>query len=522
MFKQTDPEVKNRGICPKCDKVTPAHHIEREGKVYFVKECPDCGVTETLLSSDAERYRQKREMLSYQCEAEETCSLKCYNCNIHRTPTLVFIDVTNRCNMNCPICLANIPAMGFRFDPPLEYFDKIFHRLSELEPKPKLELFGGEPTVRNDLIEIIMLAKEKYGLSARVVTNGLRLADEEYCQNLLATGTELMFSFDGHDPEIYKLTRKHPEAVKQKLQALANIAKHRKSKITIMTCVGEGINDHAMAEMIDFCHEGRDYIAALDLIPLTANWGPEQVAVESSTIEDIERIMNQAAPGTEYFPAGMLQHLKTLAANFDVGRLTFGGAHPNCEVVAAFVSDGEKYSPISRFLKRSLRETICDFVKLDEEYGRKLERSLLAKLFGRKGRQLVYGKALLAFIKQNLDMQEVFEDNASKKIRKIIWGLIRGEKMKNLLRKHTRFHGILRSIILPFEEKDCVEAARLVICPAAFAYEHPLTKEIRFMPVCAWPTYKNDILRKTAESYGVDQTDGHEDQDALSQVASGS
>ena len=48
------------------------------------------------------------------------------------------------------------------------------------------------------------------------------------------------------------------------------------------------VNAPHMADMVDFCHEGRNYIAALDLIPLTAEWGPEEVDVQSTTIEGVE------------------------------------------------------------------------------------------------------------------------------------------------------------------------------------------------------------------------------------------
>ena len=245
-------------------------------------------------------------MVNYLGEAQKTCNLECTGCKAHKPPSLVFIDVTNRCNMNCPICLANIPAMGFRFDPPMAYFEKIFEVLSKRTPKPKIQLFGGEPTVRKDLIDMIMLAKKKYGLQARIVTNGLRLADEAYCKELVKTGTQIMFSFDGRSPEIYERTRKHPEAVVKKLKGLENLKKFRKSKVTIMCTMGEGVNDKHLADLIDFCHEGRDYISALDMIPLTATWGPESVDAKNTTIEDVERISAAAVPGMEFFPAARL------------------------------------------------------------------------------------------------------------------------------------------------------------------------------------------------------------------------
>jgi len=508
--------LPNRAICMTCKKVVPAHHEERAGQVVLVKECPDHGREEVIVSTNSRRYQEKRDVIGYQGEAQKTCLLNCTECKAHKLPSLVFIDVTNRCNMNCPICLANIPAMGFRFDPPMEYFEKIFQVLAAREPKPKIQLFGGEPTVRQDLIEMIELAKKKYGLSARVVTNGLKLADEEYCKKLVATGTQIMFSYDGADEEVNDRTRKHATAVAKKLKALENLKKFRKSKVTIMATVGVDTNGKGLRELVEYCHEQRGLVAALDMIPLTATWGPEQVDARNTTIEDIERLAAEALPGWEFFSAGAFYKLAALRETFNLGRITFGGAHPNCEAVSLLVSDGQRYRPLSSYMKRPFQEGVRALIEFDGAMAEKLKSSLLARLFGARGRKLAYGLALWRVGRQYLNLREIFGGAALPGIAKIGFGLACGRKMKDLLRAHTRCHAILRTIILPFVEPMCVESARLVDCPAAFAYEHPQTGEIKFMPVCAWPIFKDATLRKTAERYGAGQSAGDND---LVQVA---
>ncbi|MCP4688936.1 MAG: radical SAM protein [Desulfobacterales bacterium] len=495
--------VINRGFCQKCDQIVEVSHQDEGGRVYLVKHCPDCGDTRFPVSNDAARYHEKRRLAEYECEARRTCKLNCFDCDHGKLPSLVFIDITNRCNMNCPICLANIPAMGFRFDPPIQYFEKIFQKLTRFKPRPKIQIFGGEPTVREDLIDIIKMAKT-YGISSRVVTNGIRLADEAYCKELLATKCQLMFSFDGRGREIYNVLRKNPKTLELKLKALENIRKHRKAKITIMCAAGEGINDRYMPDLLDFCHDGRDYIAALDMIPLVANWGPEEIPAGSSTMEDVERIMGEAREGIEFFPAGLLFKVKNLKETFDL-TLTFGGAHPNCESVSLLISDGEKYQPLSRFLKIPQNQLLREALRLDERMGKILERSLIAKKFGKNGKKLIAGLMVLNFLRKNVNYNRVFGGDIAIKALKIAAGLIRGEKLKNLLRRYTRCQSILRMIVLPFEEKACIESARLVDCPASFAFENPRTEKICLMPVCSWPIFKNDVLRKTAEKYGTDK-----------------
>ena len=77
-----------------------------------------------------------------------------------------------------------------------------------------MDLFGGEPTCREDLVDIIKMAKT-YGLQPRVVTNGLRFADEKYCSEIFATRAQLMLGLDGLDPEIQSNCARTPEACRR-------------------------------------------------------------------------------------------------------------------------------------------------------------------------------------------------------------------------------------------------------------------------------------------------------------------
>jgi hypothetical protein len=221
-------------------------------------------------------------------------------------------------------------------------------------------------------------------------------------------------------------------------------------------------------------------------------------------------MMMKAMPGMEFVPAGMLMRIKTVLDTFHMKRVTFGGAHPNCESVSLLISDGKTYNPASRYLKRPFTEVIREAVEKDAELTETLKRSLIVKMFGETGKKIACGMALLGVARRSLNFREVFGGSATLKIARIVWGLMRGKKMKHLLRQHTRCHGILRVMVLPFEEKECVESARLVECPTSFAYEHPVTGEIRLMPVCAWPIYKNSVLRETSKRYGVVPASGVE------------
>ena len=173
------------------------------GQVWFRKSCPKCGTNESLVSSDAAAWQAKRELWEGVPNESVACTLNCDRCKINHSPAMLFMDVTNRCNMDCPICGFSLRGMGFEFNPPLEYFEKVFAAVAEMRPRPVVNLFGGEPTVRDDMFEIIEMGR-KYGVDTQITTNGLRLADEEYCRKLCEASVGLRLAFDGAHREIYE------------------------------------------------------------------------------------------------------------------------------------------------------------------------------------------------------------------------------------------------------------------------------------------------------------------------------
>jgi hypothetical protein len=493
----------NYGVCNECRKRVPVEHVIRDGKVYVRKDCPDCGPTEALVSSDAARWQRKRQMCHYDADAPLHCTLQCETCGFKHNPRMVFLDVTNRCNMNCPICIANIPGMGFEFHPPLPYFDHILTELGKLNPKPLVQLFGGEPTVREDLFEIIAMARRN-GLDARIVTNGLKLADEEYCKRLCESKVHVLLAFDGNAPDIYQRLRKNPGAYEKKLMALENLGKYSGHKNTIMCCVARGINDQHMRGLIDFCHDKRAYIKCLHCIPLTETWeeGEFETGVATTT-EDVEQIISDAFPEdpVEFIPAGLTEHLRPPARFFGVLKLKFGGAHPNCESAALLVSDGRRYWPLSHYLKMPVDRIAEELVARCEKINPRLSKldpdKALQRLWGR----LIIIRAFVGLGLKAVNLRRVLKGNRLLSALKILCGPLVGQKLKTQLRKHSNAIDVMLMVVLPFEEYHSVESARLQNCWTGFVYEDPVTNEVKTIPVCMWGIYKSDLQRRIADRY---------------------
>jgi len=106
---------ETKTICPECLKVLDATIFEEDNKVYIEKECPEHGKFREIYWSDYEQY-QRAETLRAEgkglnnprTETKQGCPYDCGICPEHKSHTgLAIIDITNRCNLTCPVCFAN-------------------------------------------------------------------------------------------------------------------------------------------------------------------------------------------------------------------------------------------------------------------------------------------------------------------------------------------------------------------------------------------------------------------------------
>jgi MoaA/NifB/PqqE/SkfB family radical SAM enzyme len=499
-------EHRSVGICTHCKARVPAEFIVRDGQVWIQLECPACGQTRSLVSTCAEVWQSKRGLQPYFPGNHVACSMECDRCQIDHKPNIVFVDVTNRCNMNCPICIATIRGMGFDFNPPLAYFEKVFAELGRMEPKPGVQLFGGEPTVRDDLLEIIAIGR-KHGLKPHIITNGVRLADENYCRRLCKAGVPVRFAFDGRSPDIYERLRANRDAYQKKMKGLENLRKYSHRKHALLACAAWGVNDQYIGDLLQFCHDNRDLVSDIGIIPLTENWRPGEFdAGAHTTMEDVEKMVQQAVQGgqVEFVPAGLSYTLAKARSFFqrDVPSevLLFAGAHPNCESMTLLVSDGRTYRSINHYLKRPLSQVALELADLSRRIEPRLDRLDPGRFFQRLRGQLLVIRTLGWW---GLRTVRFWRLKPIRRLAKaVFWQFYR--KLSRLAGVRTRrTRGLVRVAVLPFEEEHSIDAARLQRCKAVFAYEDPEDGKVKYIPACLWYPYRNPILEKLSKKYGV-------------------
>ena len=144
-------------------------------------------------------------------------------------PYRMDLAVTYRCNNDCPHCynarLRTYPELG------TADWKKIIDRLWDLNI-PHLIFTGGEPTLRDDLPQLIRHS-ENLGQITGLNTNARRLSDPEFVQNLVEAGLDhIQITVESHDPEI------HDEMVNKKgawKQTIAGLQNALDSSLFVMT-----------------------------------------------------------------------------------------------------------------------------------------------------------------------------------------------------------------------------------------------------------------------------------------------
>jgi len=498
----------NYGVCDKCHQRVPATHSIRDGRVYLTKQCPTCGTTEGLVSNDPATWQRKRQIWQYDAPTATAhiCHLQCDGCRHPRSLKLVFLDLTNRCNMNCPICVANAPWMGFDYHPPFAYFENVLRGLARLDPKPVIHLFGGEPTLRDDLFEIVDLA-HNLGLRCHLVTNGLKLADPDYCRRVCEKKLPVFLGFDGRHPSIYQRMRKTTACYEPKLKALENLQRFSQQRQDAIMCtVARHINDAYIADLFALCYEHRSHIKALNFLPLTETWEPGRFEADiSTTIEDVQQIVAAAFPDekVEFVSLGLQFHFDRALSFFrSGGARTFNKVHPNCEAATIFIPDGARYRPVSHYLKRPLDQLAAEAVAIAKTLEPRLARLDATRGLSRLRGKLIVLRAFLPFIRRNVRFRRLLKGSPWLTIPRLLGGLLLGKTLYDQLARHTRIGERLTSIILPFEEIHSIESERMEMCAAGFACEDTATGEVRTIPACVWWLYNKPILQSIMAKYG--------------------
>jgi uncharacterized radical SAM superfamily Fe-S cluster-containing enzyme len=180
-----------------------------------------------------------------------------------RTPMMAMIEVTNRCDMDCPVCFsdANHPS----HDVPFPEVRRRLERLLAVTGTPiPIQISGGEPTVRRDLAEVVGLARALGYRNIELITNGIRIARRPaLLQELKARGlTAVYLQFDGLRRATYLAIRGRDMSGVRR--AAVQAARRAGLCTTLAVAVTRGINDDELGDIVRFGVEHIDTVRAIN------------------------------------------------------------------------------------------------------------------------------------------------------------------------------------------------------------------------------------------------------------------
>lgn len=150
------PIRKTRSVCPVCLQNLPASLCQDEnGRIFLEKSCPEHGSFRTLIWQGTVDFDQW--LLGAPPLGKDDgwhCPQNCGICPEHDSETCcALLEVTRRCNLRCRYCFADGGTK--ETDPDIQEMKKAIRDIVSQCGEPLLQLSGGEPTLRDDLPELI-------------------------------------------------------------------------------------------------------------------------------------------------------------------------------------------------------------------------------------------------------------------------------------------------------------------------------------------------------------------------------
>ncbi len=499
---------KTQSLCPECKEVIDAKIVEKDGSAVMLKKCPDHGPFESVVWSDVDMYL-KAERWAYDgvgidnptITGASTCPDNCGLCNLHLSHTcLANLDLTNRCNLNCPICFANANKAGYVYQPTYKEVVNMLKTLREERPVPTtaVQFSGGEPTVYPRFFDVIKKASEMGFKQIQMATNGIKLAkDESYAQKCIDAGLHTVYlQFDGMKEENY-IQARGTELLDVKKKAIENCRKTKPKPLAtvLVPTIVKGINDDQVGDILQFAIDNRDVVRGVNFQPVafTGRIDKEKRRKQRYTLSDLAIGLEEQTGSLskeDFYPVPFVTPISQMVSVIkDEPQLAFT-SHPHCGLASYIVigDDGEVI-PITEFV---------DVEGLMKEMANKAEEwdSFLRKTAIKLGSKLKSEEKKKKSIVDNFN--KYFGDYL--KERELPGGLTLGEIMKQLIDKgdkksvsefswRTLFVGGMH-----FQDDYNYDIERVKRCVIHYA-----VPDGRIIPFCAYnggPTYRDEIEEK--------------------------
>ncbi len=356
-----------QSLCPECTQLIEARIFEENGKVVMEKTCETHGDFRDIVFSDVKLYLKmedwtfgdNRGLDNPAVTTATNCPEDCGLCNLHTSHTgLANVDLTNRCNLTCPVCFANANAAGHLYEPDFETVRKMLQALRNQKPVPGrvVQFSGGEPTIYPRFLDVLRLAKEMGFSHIQAATNGLKFTDLEFTQQCKDAGLHTLYlQFDGVCDDIYKRTRGE-SLWEKKLKCIENVRKVG-LKIVFVPTIVKGLNDHQIGDIVRLAIEYIDCTSGISFQPVafTGRIAKHELEEKRFTLSDFAHAVEEqtgfARAQEDWFPLACVTPFSKLISAMKGEETTTLTCHPHCSLgTYFFVDQNRKATPATRFI----------------------------------------------------------------------------------------------------------------------------------------------------------------------------
>ena len=301
-------------VCSKCLTKVEAKIIFRDECVYLIKHCPTHGHEEVLIADDIDYYKLSQQFikpgdmpLRFNTPIKYGCPYDCGLCPDHEQHScLTLIELTDRCNLSCPICYADsgVEEVSNISDRPrkhrtLEHIEMMLDAVVANEGEPQIvQLSGGEPTIHPEFFEVMDLVKSKPIKHLMINTNGIRIAkDRNFCDRLsqYKPGIEIYLQFDSFEKStLEELRGVDLREIREK--AIAHLNEYNISTTLVVT-LKKGLNDSEIGKIIEYALQQK-CVRGVTFQPIQVAGRLEQFDPKTDryTLTEVRRAILQQSP----------------------------------------------------------------------------------------------------------------------------------------------------------------------------------------------------------------------------------
>ncbi len=344
-----------KGLCSTCKRSVDVKIHFGGDQVYFDKFCPEHGAQSCLVASSVEWYLDALSFIAPNTPprgeikpVQHGCPFDCGPCKSHQQKVYMpVIPITSACNLDCPICYTVNKNDDAHMLSEADFQRILDHLVAQHDELDIINFTGGEPTMHAKLPRFLQMARAAGIRRLTISTNGLKLLNESFVEELGALDARIVLSLDTFDEDV-DMKLLGAKTVKAKLKVLELLEKHDVTT-TLLPAVATGLNDRDVGALFELMLS-KPNICSLELHTLTFT-GQGGVGFSRGariTTPDLHRILSEATEGklrwTDFVPSPL--------------------AHPHCySICYLLMLDGGGYVPFTRFMSRAdLFELLSDSI----------------------------------------------------------------------------------------------------------------------------------------------------------------